>query len=67
MPHDGQRVSNKYTNVHGGKPNWRWVPSPAGSGCKQAAVAKGASKHVAAAANASRSRTESRPDAKSSV
>jgi hypothetical protein len=36
-------------------------------GRKQAAVVKGASKHVAAAAKQSRRRTESRPDAKSSV
>ena len=62
IPQDGQRVSNSQMNVHGGNPSCRWVPSPAGLGCKQAAVVNGPSRHIAAAANASRRRTESRSD-----
>ena len=60
MPHEGQRVPNSQTNVHGGKPSCWCVPSPFGFGRKQQATTKGASQHPPARANKSRRRTENR-------
>jgi hypothetical protein len=60
IPHDGQRVPNNQTNVHGGKPSCWCVPIPFGSGRRQPATTKGANQHMPAAANNSRQRSENR-------
>lgn len=51
MPQPGHRNPVKLESVHGGSPNWVWVPIPLGSGRSQAASARIAIRPPAAQPN----------------